>query len=165
MSPQSYLPSPVPTNSKQRETNKKAQNTQEERETSLITWCDTKKSDINRVNPEPCTCIPWQGMETHYLKCKCQPCRWQWQNSKLFFYSSKYYKYVKIFPQQAIFAYWNLISLLVQRREFWSMFLTLTGRNHSHNKDASCNCSRCLHCIISIQMNSAPAESPCILSE
>lgn len=45
------------------------------------------------------------------------------------------------------------------------MFLALTRRNHSCNKDARCTCSRCLHCIISIQMNSTPTELPCILSE
>lgn len=138
---------------------------QEERETSLITWSDTKKSNVNLVNPESCTCTPWQGMETHYLECKCQPYRWQRQHSKLRFYSSKHFKYDKIFPQQEILAYWSLISLLLQSRGFWSMFLVLTGRNHSCNKDARCSCSRCLHCIISIQMNSTPAELPCILSE
>lgn len=104
-------------------------------------------------------------METHYLGCKCQPCRWQWQHYKLLFSSSKHFKYVKIFPQQATLAYWSLISPLLQSRGFWSMFLALTRRNHSCNKDARCSCSRCLHCIISIQMNSTPTELLCILSE
>lgn len=104
-------------------------------------------------------------METHYLGCKCQPCRWQWQHYKLLFSSSKHFKYVKVFPQQATLAYWSLISPLLQSRGFWSMFLALTRRSHSCNKDARCSCSRCLHCIISIQMNSTPTELLCILSE
>lgn len=104
-------------------------------------------------------------METHYLGCKWQPCRQQWQHSKILFFSSKHLKYVKIFPQQATLAYWSLISPLLQSRGFWSMFLALTRRNHSCNEEARCNCSRCLHCIISIQMHSTPTELLCILSE
>lgn len=99
------------------------------------------------------------------LGCKCQLCRQQWQHSKLLFSLRKHFKYVKIFPQQATLAYWSLISPLLQSRGFWSMFLALTRRNHSRNKDARCSCSRCLHCIISIQMNSTPTELLCILSE
>lgn len=104
-------------------------------------------------------------METHYLGCKRQPWRQQWQHSKILFFSSKHFKYVKIFPQQATLAYWSLTSPLLQSRGFWSMFLALTRRNHSCNEDTRCNCSRCLHCIISIQMNSTPTELLCILSE
>lgn len=155
---QSYLPFPMPPNSEWRQKARRKRNQLD----SLI-W--HKEVKCKRVNPESCTCTTWQGTETHYLKCKCQPCRWQRQHSKLLFYSSKHLKYVKIFPQQEILAYWSLISLLLQSRGFWSMFLALTGRNHSCNKDARCSCSRCLHCIICIQMNSTPAELPCILSE
>lgn len=85
-------------------------NKQKGRKASLITWSGTKRSSVNQFNYESCTCTSWQGMETHYLGCKCQPCRWHWQHSKLLFSSSKHFKYVKIFPQQATLSCWSLIS-------------------------------------------------------